>query len=454
MGSSSREEIVEILNALDADLDRLCELSFDVFTTPERLRALELLERVARRLRAPQHLLINQLGAQASEEELGGKLRSALADRLHITKGEAGRRIDEAADLGERRALTGDSLAPQLTATATAQRHGLIGDGHVRVIRSFLAHVPAEVDMPTRDAAEADLAHKAGEYRPDELAKYAQRVMDWLNPDGEFSDQERARKRGIILGKQEFDGMSRLSGYITPEARATFEPVLAKLAAPGMCNPDDDTPVVDQEPSEEAARRDMRSAAQRNHDGLLAGLRGLLASGDLGQHNGLPVSIVVTTTLKDLEAAAGKGLTGGGSLVPMSDLIRMASHAHHYLALFDNGKALALYHTKRLASPAQRIMLYAKDRGCTKPGCDAPAYHSQVHHVRGWATTRHTDIDDLTLACGIDNRLAEKGWTTRTNARGETEWIPPPHLDRGQPRTNPYHHPERFLRDAEDDEPV
>jgi hypothetical protein len=51
----------------------------------------------------------------------------------------------------------------------------------------------------------------------------------------------------------------------------------------------------------------------------------------------------------------------------MSDVIRWAGHSHHYLAIFDHGKPLALYHTKRLASPAQRIMLYAKDRGCTKP---------------------------------------------------------------------------------------
>src|SRR5262245_22850411 len=78
MGSSGREEIVEVFNALDTDLNQLCELSFDVFTTPERLRALERLERAARRLRAPQHALINQLGAQAGEEELGGKLRTAL----------------------------------------------------------------------------------------------------------------------------------------------------------------------------------------------------------------------------------------------------------------------------------------------------------------------------------------------------------------------------------------
>ncbi|AGZ49411.1 HNH endonuclease signature motif containing protein [Mycobacterium kansasii] len=454
MGSGGREEIVEVFDALDAELDRLCELSFEVLTIPERLRALERLERVARRLRAPQHALINQLGAQAGEAELGAKLRSALADRLRITKAEAGRRIDEAADLGPRRALTGEPLAPQLSATAAAQRDGLIGDGHVRVIRGFLAHLPAEVDLPTREAADADLARKASSYRRDELAKYAQRIMDWLNPDGELREQERARKRGITIGRQEYDGMSRISGYLTPEARATVEPVLAKLAAPGACNPDDQTPVIDTTPDADAVDRDTRSQAQRNHDGLLAGLRGLLCSGDLGRHNGLPVSIVVTTTLKDLQAAAGKAHTGGGSLLPMSDLIRLASHANHYLALFDHGKALALYHSKRLACPAQRIMLFAKDRGCTKPGCDAPAYHSQVHHVRGWAATGRTDINDLTLACGIDNRLAEKGWRTRKNARGDTEWIPPAHLDRGQPRTNPYHHPERFLSDGDDAEPV
>jgi hypothetical protein len=376
MGCSSREEIVEAFVVFDADAERLCELSFDALTTPERLRAVERLERVTRRLRAPQHTLINQVGAQAGDEELGDTLPTALANRLHITKAEAGRRIAEAADLGERRTLTGEPLAPRLAATAAAQRQGLIGDGQVKVIRNFFAHLPTEVDVATREAADADLAAKAGDYRPDELAKYAQRVMDWLNPDGELDDQQRARKRGITLGDQEYDGMSRISGLATPELRAAIEAMLAKLAAPGACNPDDQTPVVDEQPSQDAVRRDTRTQAQRNHDALLAGLRGLLASGELGQHNGLPVSIIVTAELQDLQAAAGKGFTGGGSLLPMSDVIRLASHAHHYLAIFDDGKPLALYHAKRLASPAQRIMLYAKDRGCTKPGCDAPAYHS------------------------------------------------------------------------------
>ena len=451
MSSSTREEVVQSLDALDADLDRLCGLSFDVLTTPERLRVLERLEATARRLRVPPHALINQLAEQAGDEELGGRLADALANQLRISRADANRRIAEAADLGERRALTGESLSPRLTATAEAQRRGRIGDEHVAVIRSFFRRLPDGVDPLTRQAAEADLADKATEYRPDEVAKYAQVLMDCLNPDGNFTDADRARRRGVVIGRQELDGMSRIKGYLNPELRATFDAVLAKLAAPGMCNLDDATPVVDNDPSEDAGRRDTRSEAQRNHDALLAGMRGLLMSGKLGQHNGLPTTIVVTTTLKELASAAGRGRAAGGSWLPMSDLVRLAGHAHHYLAIFDEGKPLSLYHGKRLASPAQRIILHARDRGCTRPGCTAPGYWTQAHHTKGWAATRRTDAREMALACGPDNRLAEKGWTTRKNARGDTEWIPPPHLDYGQPRVNTFHHPERLL--APDEEP-
>ena len=347
MTSSTREEIVEIFGALDADLDRLRDLSFDALTTPERLRALERLESVARRLRVPGHALINQLAEQARAEELGGKLATAVANRLRISRTDANRRIAEAADLGERRALSGETLPPQLTATAQAQRDGRIGDGHLTVIRNFFRRLPDGVDLFTRQAAEADLAHQATQYRPDELSKYAQVLMDCLNPDGNFADEDRARRRGIVVGQQEFDGMSRISGYLNPELRATFDAVLAKLAAPGMCNPDDEMPVVDGDPGEDTRRGDIRSETQRNHDGLLAGRRALLMSGKLGQHNGLPTSIIVTTTLQDLETAAGRGLTAGGSLLPMSDLIRLASNAHQLVELPTGERGLQPFSSRR-----------------------------------------------------------------------------------------------------------
>ncbi|MHA7658870.1 HNH endonuclease signature motif containing protein, partial [Mycobacterium sp. ML2] len=74
MAVSSREEIVAVFDALDAVAERLGALSFDALTTREWMRALERLETVQRRLRTPRHGLINQLAAQACEEELGGKL--------------------------------------------------------------------------------------------------------------------------------------------------------------------------------------------------------------------------------------------------------------------------------------------------------------------------------------------------------------------------------------------
>src|ERR1700744_5498762 len=362
MRSSSREEIVEVLDALEADYKRALDLRFDVLTTPERLAVLERFEVLRRQQPAVEHPLINQLRAQADPTELGGTLAPALANRLRISRAEA------------------------------AQRNGDLGAGHVTVIRSFCHRLPDVVDPETRALAETQLARLAGEHRPDELAKLADTLTDCLNPDGDFTDVDRARRRGISIGRQDLDGMSPIRGWLNPEARATLDAVFAKLAAPGMCNPDDEEPYVGGTPSQDAIQGDTRSAAQRHHDALNAAGRALLASGELGQHNGLPATIIVTTTLQELEAGAGRGLTGGGTLLPLSDVIRLGSHAHHYLAIFDHGKALALYHTKRLASPAQRIVLYAKDRGCSFPNCDGPGSYSEVHHVTSYATCRCTDV--------------------------------------------------------------
>jgi hypothetical protein len=140
--------------------------------------------------------------------------------------------------------------------------------------------------------------------------------------------------------------------------------------------------------------------------------RSVLASGELGRHNGLPATIIVSTTLQELESGAGFAVTGGGTLLPMRDVIRLASSSYHYLSVFDKHTNVALYlgRSKRLASPGQRIVLHARDRGCSRPGCTASGYRCQAHHVDGWAADDGpTDIDKLTLACGPDNRLRKRG---------------------------------------------
>jgi hypothetical protein len=288
MSSSNREQIAEVFGELHTVVDRLLGLSFDALTTPERLALLARLKQEVRRLPVPGHELINQLGRQAAPIEIGGKLAHALADRLCITRADAKRRIDEAVDLGPRRGLTGEPLPALLEGTAAGQRAGELGRDHVAVIRRFARQLPGFVDAPTRAKAEADLAKRATEFRPEQVARLAEKLSDCLNPDGNFTDADRARRRGLAMGKQGSDGMSLLTGWLTPDARATLEAVWAKLAAPGMANPADDSPTVDGTPSQQAIDSDARSAAQRQHDGLTAGLRSLWPQDNLGSTTGCP----------------------------------------------------------------------------------------------------------------------------------------------------------------------
>lgn len=457
VAASDWEAIAAVFDRFDAAQAELAALSFDALTAPEVLAVKDRLETVARRQAAVDHRLTQQLTSQASPVELGGKSwTDVLSNRLRISRGQARRRVDEAEDLGPRIAMTGERLEPLLPNVAAAQAAGTIGDEHVRIIRRFFADLPSAVDFETRQACEVDLARVASEHTPDALRKVADRLMALVHPDGDFSDVDRARRRHLILGKQEADGMSKISGLLDPEARATFEAVLTKLAAPGMCNPDDESPCVDGSPTQAHIDNDQRSPAQRNHDALKAMGRSVLASGELGQHNGLPVTVVVSTTLQELESGCGRAVTATGSLLPMSTVIQMASHAYHYLCIFDKdtGRALHLGRTRRIASADQRIVLLARDRGCTRPGCTVAGANCQVHHaVSDWAADGQTDVDDLTLACPKDNREVKPGgWRTRKRKDGRTEWIPPPHLDSRQSRVNDYHHPENYLLPDEDDE--
>lgn len=446
------------LDAVEAAYEKFAALSLDGLTVPELLAVLSRREVVAWRQPAVDHGVIARLAAECSPSQLGAKnLTDVLSRRLRISRREARRRIGEAQDLGPRMAMTGQALEPVLANTAQEQARGRIGPEHVQVIRRFFAALPNRVDFGTREHAEADLAQIATQLGPEELRVAADRLAALIDQDGDFSDVDRARRRGVTVGRQGTDGMSPISGWLDPEARAVLDAVLAKLAAPGMCNPEAVVARVDGEPTAEDVRGDARTVAQRNHDALKAACRGLLASGQLGQHNGLPVTVVVSTTLRELESAAGHAVTAGGSLLPMGDVIRMASHAYHYLAVFDNHSEVPLYlgRSRRTASAGQRIVLYAKEVGCTFPGCTAPGYQSQVHHAEcDWADGGQTDVDGLTLACGPHNRLVKPGgWRTRKRKDGRTEWIPPPELDAGQARTNRYHHPQRYLVDDQDDDP-
>ena len=443
--------IVTALEVLDEAVALLAAADLDSLGTADRFEILEHLETSRRRQVAISYELTAGL-----EQSVGcPPVHVGLSDWLRITRSEARRRLRDAEQLKPRTTLTGLPLPPKLSATAAAWRDGVMDGEHLRVIQSFIRDLPLDADPRQVEKAEALLAEKAAEVRPDQLQKLADRLALIINPDGKFSDLDRAARRGFTWsGAQRPDGMSTGKLVANPELRSMLDAWFAKFAAPGMCNPEDKSPVTSGEPTQDVVDRDLRGHGQRQHDALIALLRGQLGDPKLGQHRGLPVTVIVSTTLEQLQRGAGHAVTGGGTLLPIPDLIRMASHAWHYLCVFDEHSERALYlgRTKRIASADQRIALHAKERGCTAPGCDVPGYRTEVHHIEEWNDGGSTDIDKLTFACRPDHLLIQPaGWQTRKRKDGRTEWLPPPHLP-FPPRVNDFHHPERLLADDDDDD--
>jgi Domain of unknown function (DUF222) len=327
-------DVAARLDALDTAVAAIGELDLDRLEAPVRLHVLEHLETSRRRQIAVSHDVIAGL---ANEEpvDVGGPITKVIADWLRISYAEARRRLRDVGQLLPRVTLTGQELPPELPATAKVWRDGGLDGQHLRVIQTFIRDLPESTPVETVVQAERFLAQQALNLRPDQLEKAAHRCALLINPDGKFSDADRARQRGFTWCGQRPDGMSIGKLIASPELRANLDAWLAHFAAPGMCNPDDPTPRADGEPSEGIAGSDLRTPAQRQHDALNALVRGQLGDPKLGVHNGLPVTLIVSTTLQELTSGAGQAVTGGGTLLPMKDVIRMACHAYHYLAVFD-----------------------------------------------------------------------------------------------------------------------
>ena len=327
--------------AIRAGIAELAAAPIDTLTHPELIALLNDITTLSWSLPAVEHPILARLMTETEPQTLGAKSwEEILTIALRLSKTEATRTIRNTQMLGPRRSLDGQPLPPHWNHVAAAQAQGRIGPAHLDTIAEFFRTLPHWIDAGTRADAETQLARSACGLDPDQLRQAAQRLALTLDPDGPVPDEkEQHRKRGLTIGRQQADGMSRISGYLTPEARACWDALAAKLAAPGTTGPDQnpsnsdpadtaagkapaEPPGTDagtgtaqnlpgaspsaehtdpdadddtaQHPSGAQTRRDTRSTAQRNHDAFLAMTRMLLSSDRLGTHNGLPVTVIVS----------------------------------------------------------------------------------------------------------------------------------------------------------------
>ena len=419
------------------------ELSSDEVGSEFRV---ELAERLETQQRTNRGLMYRVFGQIADPpDDTTPVPAGSLCARLRITAGEVKRRMKVAARITPRRQLAGPPLPPQLAVVAEAMESGVLGEDHLRVICGAIDRLPSCVSSTDRAEVEASLVREASKHDADFVKIIGRGIDEIFNPDGHFDEADRERRRGVHMGPQGPDGMSRLWGWVDPETRAYIEAATAAVR-PGRHLPDGTL----------AETPDDRSAAQRCHDGIKLGLKAGIASGGLGSHRGHPVTVIVRTTLAELKQAAHAvtnpdipmpppARTGGTGVLPMRDLIRMATDAIHYLAVFDNHSDRPLYlgRQTRIATVDQRIICYARDGGCTRPDCLEPGYHSEVHHSPPWMPDGMTNADCLYFACGPDHKMVTDGhYTTTVTDTGRLAWTD----DTSAPAINHAHHPDELLR--------
>ncbi|ORA31224.1 DUF222 domain-containing protein, partial [Mycobacterium aquaticum] len=288
------EEVAAALAALRTAVERVRDLPFGSLSPADLLQVCSGIQDAHNLLPTAEHAAITALADQSTPARIGAKSwPEALRIRLRISHKEARRRFRDAINLGPRHTLTGEPVPPRRAATAAAQAGGWLTQDHIEELEKFVTDCPAWVDAQRRQQMEEKLVAVAASNCPDVLHHAIAEALYLLNQDGEEPIEDlAARSRGIVLGPQEPDGTRTIRGRVTAELGATLDAITGKWAAPGMCNPDDPTPRTSGTPTQEQIDTDTRTARQRTHDALLTLGRHALMSGQLGQHNGLPVSIV------------------------------------------------------------------------------------------------------------------------------------------------------------------
>ncbi|NEW46777.1 DUF222 domain-containing protein, partial [Nocardia cyriacigeorgica] len=196
-------------------------------------------ERCSRMLTMARHRLLVEASERSLPARNGSKsLKRFVMETLNLASADAGARVHQAHSVATFHDMGGDPVEPLLPHTAKALTAGEISGDHARGIATVMNRVPRGATHDDRQAAEEILTDFARTGSPDDIGKVGDKILAYLDPDGRLTtDHDRARMRGIIIGRQRPDGMSPIRGEIDPVLRALLDPLLAKYARPGMCNP-------------------------------------------------------------------------------------------------------------------------------------------------------------------------------------------------------------------------
>ena len=241
---------------------------------------------------------------------------------------------------------------------------------------------------------------------PGMLRRLRPRLLAEYGAPGVFDDlQERLAPAARLSAPMVESGdLTEYQLVMTPEQAAALEAAIGPLSAPA--------------PNAVTGERDLRPMGQRRVEALAQVCqRSSALDGD--QHGGADGAagsahaVHVIMSLEDLQARTGcgevVGSTGTGTMLSPEVLRRLACEADlipHVLG--SAGEDLDLGRVVRLFTRAQRRRLLRRDRGCTYPGCTAPAAWAKAHHVVHWVDGGLSDVDNAALLCQRHHTLVHQ----------------------------------------------
>lgn len=303
-------------------------------------------------------------------------------------------------------------------------------------------HVAARgVADPAQLAADtAILIANAPHLTEKELAIAIRHTAALLRPEHDTEHLEARRRAARTLHKTAGPaGMSTYRLVLDPEGAAILDAAIDPLARPrrhsdgggvdttgvtASTRVTDSTGVTDDARRAGGVESDLRSAAARRADALLAIVgRGVSSPGETPKT--ARAAVVVTldyATLAGQLTGSGGGcpdcgaaptrptgaaLTLGRELLSPGTVRRLACEADIIpMVLGTDSEVLDVGRTRRLVPPAIRLAAWLRDAGCTYPGCTIPAQWCDAHHAIPWWSGGETSLANTALLCGRHHTLA------------------------------------------------
>ncbi|MFO7689741.1 MAG: DUF222 domain-containing protein [Cryobacterium sp.] len=417
-------------------IEALHDLKIPLLDDPDAIDVMMILEEAGRAVDAARVCSTTDVGQRAerdSDETLAHKL--GCTNRIDlitavtlVSVAEVHRRLNLGGQTNDRLAL-GRSIPPFFPAVAAGLKSGKLGRDSADYIVKGLRKALPRADYEMFELAERTLvANATGEITEETEGEpnsgialpadvIRRLVTEWvarLDPDGVEPVETILRPRSTIRFGTLKDGLHRLIGAVTPEMRGVLDPVFDSFIAADSVprfRPTDS--VVDSDQTAGPVDVDPRSTPEKRAAIMLAMFEQIAADPRTPTMAGAAPQVMIHVNVRDLDNNRGVGwIDGQEAPISMRAVRQAICSGGSQGILFDRNDAFVKLGKKnRTFTPKQRLAISSRDGGCVIPGCDVPAYWTQIHHVKSWKKNKHTEIDNGVCLCRRHHaEIESSGW--------------------------------------------